>query len=1084
MPTYTVKNKEGVTLKVTGESPPTKEQLDNIFTEYNQRQIQTSPVAETLPDQIKLTEESIKQDPEWIKASKSVYKWNEGEDAPDLDSDKEYADYGLSYMGRFNYNLPQMTVEATQLKNASDQQKKDFITLMDMYDKKAISWSGAGRAFTGIATDPTTYIGLGTFGAGTVGAQAVKQAIKEGVKEATKAGLKQGSKIGAIEGSIYATADNALRQTARINAGDQEEFDLGESAKAAAFGSVVGGGLGGTIGGIGTNIASRKLNQTATRESSVAQKENITTEEIKKDVEPIVGKEITGEAEQTSQPLAREESLIKERLEDIEQPIEDVDLLSTEIASGLLGKNYQKIATQVIDSIKKPLIRYSPLGSLPDYLRYLGLRGLATGKLEKIRNVTRDVYDTFSQLTPEQNETVRKYLIKDAPLETIQDPIIRSQAKDLRDSIDFIGDSLVKAKILSEDVVNKNKESYLPRMYLKYLDKKGRMDYTKSRKELDDATKEFLGEVKDVSLQGPKAIEDPMTDIVRYSLFEKISEDPKWTVQSGLIDFQGKKVSPVWLNEEKIRINEEIVKGLRPKEDKKLVDSLDNLIDQANLNLKKEDLSLYKQVPPTKPYGALKGSYIRKEIYDDLMSAGDFVKPKDNWAKSVLGDEGAVTQATKLWKMSKVALNPPTQVRNLISNVILLNLSGVSWRKLPTRLMQALDDMRKNGPYTEIANKYGIINSTFSKQEMIDINRAYLRAKAKQTGNPIDRVKYIAGATADIASNAYQKMEVLGKTAKIIDEMSKGANEATAALRAQETLFDYSLVPPSVRYLRNAPVGIPFITYYYKVLPNLLETAIRYPERYIPFIALPYGMHEILKNYQNITQEDVEIVKNSMPEWIRDNGNAVILPVKDENDKWQVFDFSYFLPYSMFTGIVKDAAQGEIRDVLSASGVFGGPLPQIVSAIQTNIDPFTQREIINEFDPPSKQIADLIFYGLRMAAPTWLTDIGFAGKLLQSINKDVNKYGDPKITKTQAITRLFGVNIYPIDPAKSRADNIKFMRNEISRIKARRTQALRDKNLTTEERKKLTNQYLEMLQDRQKQLKDYIKESKLSKTLK
>ena len=80
---------------------------------------------------------------------------------------------------------------------------------------------------------------------------------------------------------------------------------------------------------------------------------------------------------------------------------------------------------------------------------------------------------------------------------------------------------MVKAKILPKDVVDKNKESYLPRMYLKYLDKKGTMDYTKSRKDLDDATKEFLGEVKDVSLQGPKAIEDPMTDIVRYSLFEK-----------------------------------------------------------------------------------------------------------------------------------------------------------------------------------------------------------------------------------------------------------------------------------------------------------------------------------------------------------------------------------------------------------------------------------------------------------------------------------------------------------------------------------------------------------------------------------
>jgi len=220
-----------------------------------------------------------------------------------------------------------------------------------------------------------------------------------------------------------------------------------------------------------------------------------------------------------------------------------------------------------------------------------------------------------------------------------------------------------------------------------------------------------------------------------------------------------------------------------------------------------------------------------------------------------------------------------------------------------------------------------------------------------------------------------------------------------------------------------------------------------------------------------------------MPEWIRDNGNAVVLPLKDENDKWQVLDFSYFLPYSMFTGIVKDTAEGEFREALSKSGVFGGPLPQIISAIQTNIDPFTQREIVNEFDPPSTQIADMMFYAYRMSAPTWLTDIGFAGKLLQSINKDVNKYGDPKITKTQAITRLFGVNIYPIDPTESRANNIKFMRNEITRMKSRRTRVLRDKNLTAEERKKLHKKYTDIIKDRQEQLSDYVKESKLSKRL-
>lgn len=1087
MRVYQVTNKDGVTLQLTGKTPPTKEQLDSIFSQYNERKINLSPVSETLPEQTKLTEETLKADSKWIQASKSIYKWNEGGEAKDLDSDEDYADYGLNYMGRFNYNLPQMAVEASQLKNANDQQKKDFITLMDMYDKKSASWAGAGRALKGIVTDFTTLIGASTFGVGTAGAQAVKQAIKEGVKQATKAGVKQGAKIGAIEGSVYSALDNYGRQTARINAGEQDNFDLGESAKAAAFGSVVGSGIGGITGGIGTNIAARsKLQQVATREASAIQKENLNTDDIKQDVSSIVEKEIeTTKPKVLDQPIAKDDPTIKERLEEVTTTIEDVKLSSDEIASGLLGKNYQKVATQVIDAVKKPLIKYKPLGSLPDYLRYLGLRGLATGKIEKIRNITRDVYNMFSKLSPEDNSVVRKYLLKDSPLDAIQDPIIRSQAKDLRESIDFIGESLVESKILSKDVVDKNKESYLPRMYLKYLDKKGRMDYTKSRKDLNDATTEFLGEVKDISLQGSKAIEDPMTDIVRYGLFEKIAEDPKWTIQSGLIDFQGKKVSPVWLNDEKNRIANEIVTGAREKTDKELnlVQSLQNKIDEANLNVKQEDLSLYKQVPKTKQYGALQGSYIRKEIYDDLMSAGDFIKPKDNWAKSILGDEGSITQATKLWKMSKVALNPPTQVRNALSNVILLNLSGVPLRKLPTRLMQAWNDARKNGPYTEIAQKYGIMNSTFTKQEMLDINKEYLKAKAKQTGNTVDRLKYISGSMADIASNAYQKIEVIGKVAKIIDEMSKGVDEATAALRAQEALFDYSLVPPSVRYLRNAPVGIPFITYYYKVLPNLLETAIRYPERYVPYMAIPYGMHQILKGYQGITQEDVDTIKKSMPEWIRDNGNAVVLPLKDENDKWQVLDFSYFLPYSMFTGIVKDTAEGEFREALSKSGVFGGPLPQIISAIQTNIDPFTQREIVNEFDPPSTQIADMMFYAYRMSAPTWLTDIGFAGKLLQSINKDVNKYGDPKITKTQAITRLFGVNIYPIDPTESRNNNIKFMRNEITRMKSRRTRVLRDKNLTTEERKKLHKKYTEIIQDRQEQLSDYAKESKLPKRL-
>jgi len=215
------------------------------------------------PEQVKendgrLSEAELKKDPEWIKVAKSIYEFNEGttlgikkDGKPKkLNSDKEYADYALRYMGWFNYNIPKMGNEALDLfEFANQQQKEDFVSAMDMYDNKKISWDGVGRFIKGVGSDPSTYIGIGTFGAGLVGRAGVKEATKQSIKEFVKQGAVQGAKIGAIEGAAYSTVDNALRQSARIMSGQREGFDFGESGQSALFGATVGGGLGGTIGG-------------------------------------------------------------------------------------------------------------------------------------------------------------------------------------------------------------------------------------------------------------------------------------------------------------------------------------------------------------------------------------------------------------------------------------------------------------------------------------------------------------------------------------------------------------------------------------------------------------------------------------------------------------------------------------------------------------------------------------------------------------------------------------------------------------------------------------------------------------------
>ena len=114
-----------------------------------------------------------------------------------------------------------------------------------------------------------------------------------------------------------------------------------------------------------------------------------------------------------------------------------------------------------------------------------------------------------------------------------------------------------------------------------------------------------------------------MSDIVRHGFFKKIAEDSNWNLKAGLIKFQGKDVSPLWLKDESDRIAREIRDGLRPSKDNKIIKEMDKLIDVANLNISKADLSLYKKIPETKHYGTLRGCYIRKEIADDIISAGD-----------------------------------------------------------------------------------------------------------------------------------------------------------------------------------------------------------------------------------------------------------------------------------------------------------------------------------------------------------------------------------------------------------------------------------------------------------------------------
>ena len=422
--------------------------------------------------------------------------------------------------------------------------------------------------------------------------------------------------------------------------------------------------------------------------------------------------------------------------------------------------------------------------------------------------------------------------------------------------------------------------------------------------------------------------------------------------------------------------------------------------------------------------------------------------------------------------MTKTTLNPPTQIRNFVTNAIVLDLSGVNTFKIPFLLGKAAKEIGSNGRYFQIAQKYGIRASGFNQIELREANQIMQDMLSRSEGGALNvphMVKTLGAWIVKTGGNAYAYSEMLFKTAKLIDNLEKGMKENEAALDAHDWFFDYSLVHPSIRRIRNVPFGMPFITYYYKILPKLAETLINHPMRYAKYAALAFAIPAIFAAHNDVDDDEFEKLRNSLGERIRKKQNLWAIPDKDENGNWNFLDVGYMLPWSMFQDVITSLSGGDVGAATQSVGILGSPALSVAAAIKTNIDPFTGKKIRDDTDTPNARAKSLMNYIISVIAPPFLTGTGFLGKLIdKSEGTGLNKYGEPVDTNIQLAGRLLGFNIYSLNPQMQRMRNISYMERDIREIEIRRSYTGKDKSLTPE-----------MRRERMTELNDYIKEKRL-----
>jgi hypothetical protein len=761
--------------------------------------------------------------------------------------------------------------------------------------------------------------------------------------------------------------------------------------------------------------------------------------------------------------------------------------------------------------------RTEVMGFMPDRLFYLSERYKTLGKIERYEDIAKGISKAFADATEsDKKELYTFFTTAGAKESAITRPELRKVARDTKDNINAVGDALeslgmfgkpaedmVQGKLFASDRGTRRfYDQYLPRLYLSHLLNEGDwraigagkrtsdMGYLKKRQDIpEEVRRVILGEVKDPAFLAGMAIVRPMRDVSILRFLESISKRESLVMSKSMVTFDGHRVTPMWLKREADRLRNQsrymVDRGDAAKAEA-LANRMDAVADPAMEALAVEDHTDWKQLPDSPRYGRMRGLYVRKEVHDDLVGVYE-LQPEDmKWwqPQSFLGYGGVGTKATQLWKVGKVTLNPGSQVRNIISNMVMLQLSGVAMHRLPGRIVQAMTEIANDkGAGWDVAKKYGAKQATFASQELMDLKRDAIRIQLATTkDHPIKRIAALAALMSspvlDKARDFHQFWEYVGKTAKIIDEMAKGKGEAEAAIEAQKWLFDYSLVSPGVRYLRNAPIGSPFLTWLVKAAPRLAEVVMFHPQRLLPWIGLYYSLPMLAAAAVGGDEDDWKAMKESMAAWAQKRSMMVPVPWRDDAGRIQFTDLGPFLPWTMFSDAAGAIGKGDVAGAatgVASSFISGGPIGSMLAALATGgVDPFTDRPIVPPGEPTGRAIGHWASYLWTLWAPPWVTESGFAGKMTNAMTGSTNKYGDPRTTAGQAAATLVGLNLYGVNPDTTFALEATRMQKEIADVRIRMVQTLQDRGLSPERRQEIVLEYTDEMRRRAQKLEEYL----------
>jgi len=753
---------------------------------------------------------------------------------------------------------------------------------------------------------------------------------------------------------------------------------------------------------------------------------------------------------------------------------------------------------------------FDPVASLPEKEKFLGLRYRMMGNLDRVEGIVKRTWDKTKDLDPQVKVDIFHYL--DGQLDISALPAnVRPMANNLRTINNLVGEMLVKRGMLSRETFEAHKNQYVRYLYLKHIlgddvplpvGKTGKMDltYLKQRKDLTPEQRKAIGLIEDVSVAEPYGLSKPLSDIAKFDLYEKISENPEWVWEPSIVEagdiktypaesiaqgqatirtqktlwrkvIAGDVVEPVELGPKRwalvrkdgtyVRHKMGIGKLAEEVESQRKMAKQAPAVPEIQARLKTLEDALEKaqeetgkvtedfiQLPTTKTYGPLAGAFVRKEIARDIQPVLSWGKTESSAALNL-----AINVAEKgmaAFKVGKVALNIPTASRNIVSNFAQLNMSGIPLYDIPGYMVKAAESTWKKDTTWGQARRNGLFKTNWAEGEISEVLKT---VKTMEGGSLPD----IFGALGRLAKY-YGRIDDFFKLAKFIEQSEKGVPRMKAIIEAQKWGMDYSLADPFVKKARR--FAVPFMSYQYKIAPLIAESLAKRPWVIGKYLALPYIMQEVARQTLDLNEQDWKKLRTQLPLFIKRESTMTILPWKSPEGNAQWVNLQYFFPWGNYQQFAEATGQADIKGMWQQTGV-GGPFLSIAHMLGTAKsdmppnDPFTGQPVYNQLDSPTEKAIKMS----EWLANQWIPPMvnlamvegekpkGALGYTIAAIKGEKDIYGR-QVSPEQAALRWAGINIAaptPLQAAKERRAKTMELRASLARI-------MKDPNLSSKKK--------------------------------